>query len=114
VTLESSHDYSRMTDPQVLAVRERLTLVPSAEMTRTPPPRRARIEITTTDGRNLSHDSGAVRGTPDNPMTRAEVEDKALKLMVPRIGEKKARAIVDASWRLEQIAVRDLIALFSA
>jgi 2-methylcitrate dehydratase PrpD len=114
VTLESSHDYSRMTDPQVLAVREKLTLVPSAEMTRTPPPRRARIEITTTDGRKLSHDSGAVRGTPDNPMTRAEVEDKALKLMIPRIGEKKARAIVDASWRLDQIAVRDLIALFSA
>jgi 2-methylcitrate dehydratase PrpD len=114
VTLESSHDYARMTDPEVVAVREKLTLVPDAEMTRVPPPRRARIDITTTDGRTLSHHTGAVRGTPDNPMTRDEVESKALKLMIPHIGEKRARAIVDASWRLEQVSIRDLIGLFSA
>jgi 2-methylcitrate dehydratase PrpD len=114
VTLESSHDYARMTDPEVVAVREKLTLVPDAEMTRVPPPRRARIDITTTDGRTLSHHTGAVRGTPDNPMTRDEVERKTLKLMIPRIGEKRARAIVDASWRLEQVSIRDLIGMFSA
>jgi 2-methylcitrate dehydratase PrpD len=114
VTLESSHDYARMIDPEVMAVRQKLTLVPSAEMTRTPPPRQARIDITTKDGRSLSHHTGAVRGTPDNPMPREEVESKALNLMVPRIGEKRARAIVEASWRLEQVSVRELVALFFA
>jgi 2-methylcitrate dehydratase PrpD len=114
VTLESSHDYARMADPGVVALRNRLTLVPDAEMTRVPPPRRATIEIATKDGRRLSHHCGAVRGTPDNPMTRAEVEEKAMKLMRPRIGEAHARAIVDASWRLEEMKIRDLIALFTA
>ena len=81
VTLKSSHDYARMKDPRVLDVREKIELIPSAEMTRTPPPRQARIDITTRDGRVLSHHTGAVRGTPDNPMSREEVEKKALGLM---------------------------------
>ncbi|SAL51495.1 MmgE/PrpD family protein [Caballeronia udeis] len=113
VTLESSHDYARMNDPVVLGIRERLTVVPDAEMTRTPPPRQARIEIITKDGRHLSHHTGAVRGTPDNPMERGEVEEKAMKLMAPRIGEGKARAIVDVTWNLEQHTVRELFTLFS-
>jgi 2-methylcitrate dehydratase PrpD len=114
VTLESSHDYARMKDPAVLAIREKLTLVPSAEMTQTPPPRRAVVEIVRIDGRRFSHHSGAVRGTPDNPMPRSEVEEKAMKLMAPRIGEGAARAMVEASWRLEQVPVRELMGLFSA
>jgi 2-methylcitrate dehydratase PrpD len=108
VTLESSHDHARITAPRVVALRGRLELVGSAEMTRTPPPRQARVEITTQDGRVLSHHTTAVRGTPDNPMTRKEVEDKALGLMRPHLGEAKSRSLITLVRNLEHITVREI------
>ena len=113
VTLESSHDYERMKDPAILAVRSRITLVPDAEMTRTPPPRQARIEITLKDGRVVSHHTPATRGTPDNPMSREEVESKAVRLMAPIIGDARTEGIVDAVRNLGSITVRDLTTLMA-
>jgi 2-methylcitrate dehydratase PrpD len=110
ITLKSSHDYARMKDPRVLAMREKIELIPSAEMTRTPPPRQARIEITTSDGRVLSHHTGAVRGTPDNPMTREEVEKKALGHITEPLGAVKAHKIVELIRNLEQTSVREISA----
>lgn len=114
VTLQSSHDYARMTDPEVLAVREKIELVPSAEMTRTPPPRQATVEVTTTDGRVFSHHTGAVRGTPDNPMPREEVEDKARKLMTNHIGADRTEGVIGMVRRLEEVSVRDICAAIQA
>ncbi|MGH7290824.1 MAG: MmgE/PrpD family protein, partial [Myxococcota bacterium] len=113
VTLESSHDYERMKDPRVLAVREKITLVPNAEMTRTPPPRQARIEIRLKDGRTVSHHTPATRGTPDNPMAREEVETKAIRLMTPIVGEAVTAKVVDAMRNLPGIRVRDLTAIMA-
>ena len=113
ITLESSHDYERMKDPRVLAAREKVTLIPNAEMTRIPPPRQARIEIRTRDGRTLSHHTPATRGTPDNPMTREEVDQKAIRLMTPIIGPGKTMQIVDACRNLLHIRVRDLCAIMA-
>lgn len=108
VTLESSHDYARMTDPRILSVREKITLIPNAEMTKTPPPRQAKIEIDLKDGRSVAHHTPATRGTPDNPMTRAEVEEKAVRLMTPIIGKGKTAEIVQAVRDLGRIRIRDL------
>jgi 2-methylcitrate dehydratase PrpD len=108
ITLKSSHDYSRMNDPRVLAVRAKVELIPSAEMTVTPPPRQARIEITTKDGRLLSHHTGAVRGTPDNPMPREEVEKKAFGHMAEPLGKEKAHKIIDLVRNLEKVSVREI------
>jgi 2-methylcitrate dehydratase PrpD len=113
ITLESSHDYARMKDPRVLAVREKITLVPNAEMTRTPPPRQAKIEITLKDGRKVSHHTPATRGTPDNPMTREEVETKAIRLMTPIVGDNTTGKIIDAMRKLPKIRVRDLTAIMA-
>jgi 2-methylcitrate dehydratase PrpD len=113
VTLESSHDYERMKDPRVLAVREKITLVPNAEMTRTPPPRQARIEIRLKDGRTVAHHTPATRGTPDNPMAREEVETKAIRLMTPIVGEAVTTKVIDAMRNLPSIRVRDLTAIMS-
>jgi 2-methylcitrate dehydratase PrpD len=113
ITLESSHDYARMKDPRVLAVREKITLIPNAEMTRTPPPRQARIEIRTRDGRTVSHHTPATRGTPDNPMTREEVEQKAIRLMLPIVGEATTMRIVEACRGLSRTSVRELCAIMA-
>ena len=55
LTFASAHDYARMDDPAVLAVRRRIEVVPSAELTVAVPARQAIVAIETTDGRTLRH-----------------------------------------------------------
>ena len=64
VTFATAHDRGRMKEPAVLALRERMTLVPSPELTTARPARQAIVEILTTDGEHLRHHAQAVRGTP--------------------------------------------------
>ena len=67
------------------------------------------MEIETTDGRSLAHHTRAVRGTADDPMTREEVEAKALDLLEPVLGPDRARALVAAIWEAEALGdVREL------
>jgi len=108
VTFVSSHNKGRMKDPKVLAVRERINLFGSPELTAAGG-RQAIVTLTLTDGRELRHHTRAVKGTADNPMTRAEVAEKCLDLMAPALGERRARQLIDAIWRLE--SVKDLRAL---
>lgn len=103
LTFASSHDYARMSDPAVLALRRRIEAVPSAELTAAVPARQAIIEIATVDGRRLSHRTRAVRGTPENPMDRADVAAKALDLTAPVVGEARAADLVDRIWALERL-----------
>src|SRR5262249_17266824 len=86
LTFQSVHDHDRMQDRAVLAVRSRIELVPSQELMEARPRRQAIVEIALRDGRQLTHRTIAVRGTADNPMTRQEVEAKALDLIAGPLG----------------------------
>jgi 2-methylcitrate dehydratase PrpD len=97
----SSHDAARMHDPAVLAMRAKVKLVPSAELTRAEPSRQAIVEIALVDGGTLRHHTRAVRGTTSNPMTRDDVAAKALDLMSPMMGER-ARVLIDLVWGLDR------------
>ncbi len=115
LTFASAHDYARMADPAVLAVRRRIEVVPSAELTAAVPARQAIVEIETASGQRLCHRTYAVRGTPDNPMEAAEVESKALDLMAPVIGKERAAALVATTASLDRLAsVRELRGLLQA
>jgi 2-methylcitrate dehydratase PrpD len=92
-----------MRDPAVLAVRRTIELVPSEELMTARPRRQAIVEIVLRDGRRLSHRTRAVRGTADNPMTRAEVEAKALDLMAGVLGSDRAQKLVEACRTIEYI-----------
>src|SRR4030081_562233 len=83
LTFASAHDYARMADPAVRAIRGRITVVPSPELTVAVPARQAVVAVETTEGRTLRHRTTAVRGTPDTPMETAEVEDKAGDRLAP-------------------------------
>jgi 2-methylcitrate dehydratase PrpD len=104
LTFASAHDYDRMRDPAVLEVRRRIEVTPSTELTAAVPARQAIVAIETEDGQSLSHRTYAVRGTPDNPMDRAEVEDKARDLIVPVIGQERAEKLVGTVAVLETLA----------
>ncbi len=106
VTFESSHDERRMHDPAVLALRNRIELYGDDALTRAMPSRQGIVELMLCDGRELRHHVTAVRGTAQNPMTRAEVDEKAYHLVAPILGKTRARLLCDAVWNLEE--VRDL------
>jgi 2-methylcitrate dehydratase PrpD len=104
----AAHDVARMQDPAVRALRDRMTLVPSPELTVAVPARQAIVEIAFADGARKRHHAVAVRGTPENPMTEAEVEAKALDLCAPLLGDARAAALVEAVRGLEGRRARDL------
>jgi 2-methylcitrate dehydratase PrpD len=101
LTFRSVHEHARMHDPVVLAVRRRIELVPSEELMEARPRRQAIVELSLRDGRRLMHRTRAVRGTADNPMTRAEVEAKALDLMVEVLGLERAQKLVEVCRAIE-------------
>jgi 2-methylcitrate dehydratase PrpD len=115
IGFEAAHDYARMQDSAVRSFRQRIELIPSAELTAAVPARQAIVEIETSDGRRLRHHAKAVRGTPENPMTEAEVEAKALDLIHPIIGPDRGRSLISAAGRLADLAsVRELRPLLQA
>ncbi|MEX2451482.1 MAG: MmgE/PrpD family protein [Rhodospirillales bacterium] len=115
VDFASAHDYPRMKNARVLALRKKMTVVPRAKLTKAVPPRQIVLEIATKDGRVLRHHTRAVRGTPANPMPRAEVEEKALDLTVPILGVPRANKLIDTIWHIERLkSVRPLRSLLQA
>jgi 2-methylcitrate dehydratase PrpD len=115
VTFESSHDEKRMKHPRVLALRKRVELYGDDKLTRAMPSRQGKVEIRLKDGRTLNIHVKAVRGTADNPMTRAEVDEKAYHLIAPILGARRARALCDAVWAIDRMRdVRKLRPLLRA
>jgi len=104
VTFESAHDEKRMKDRKVLDVRSRIELYGDEALTRAMPSRQGIVELTLRDGRALSTHVKAVRGTSDNPMTRAEVDEKCFHLLAPILGKKRARLLCDTVWTLEDVS----------
>jgi 2-methylcitrate dehydratase PrpD len=115
VTFESAHDNARMRDPRVLALRKRIELIADDEYESRRPQRHGSVELTLRDGRRFERATGAVRGTVQNPMTRAEVDEKAFHLMAGVLGKRRARSLCDAVWNIERMGdVRKLRPLLQA
>lgn len=104
VTFKSAHDEKRMRDPKVLALRSKIELYGDEELTRALPSRQGIVELRLAGGRELRNHVKAVRGTAQNPMTRAEVDEKSYHLLAPVLGKKKARRLCDAIWALDKLA----------
>jgi 2-methylcitrate dehydratase PrpD len=99
---DSVHDFARMSDPKVLAIRKLVEAVPNQELVTAVPARQAIVQIETADGRALRHRTYEVRGTPGNPMDQSEVDAKALDLMAPVIGEGRAKELIAAIGNLDR------------
>jgi 2-methylcitrate dehydratase PrpD len=115
VTFLTSHDRKRMRERNVLALRKRVELRGDDELSAVMPSRQGIVEIRLRDGRPLRHHTKAVRGSAENPMTRAEVDEKSFDLMAPVIGKARARKLCDGVWNLEKVLdVRSLRPLLRA
>ena len=103
VSFKAAHDNARMADPKVLAQRAKVELIRDEELEKLLPSRVAIVEITLTDGRKLTQRINAVRGTEENPMTRAEIQDKATDLIAPSLGTQTCKNLIDAIYGLEKM-----------
>jgi 2-methylcitrate dehydratase PrpD len=102
-SFHAAHDKPRMQDPTVLRERRKVTYVPDPALTPLLPARVAVVEVTLADGTRLADRVEAVRGTVRNPMTRAEVVDKARDLIAPVLGAAPATTLIDTLLAIETV-----------
>jgi 2-methylcitrate dehydratase PrpD len=109
VSFHAAHDKSRMQDPVALLQRAKVNLVRDEELAQLLPVRVAVVEIELTDGTRLSERISAVRGTPRNPMARAEVIEKANDLIAPVLGRDTSKRLIETIFTIEAVSdVRNL------
>ncbi len=104
VSFKAAHDKPRMQDAAVLRQRAKVELVRDEALARLLPVRVAVVELTLTDGTRLTQRVEAVRGTPRNPMSKAEVIDKCRDLVAPVLGSEKAARLIETVFAIEALA----------
>ena len=113
-SFEMAHDEARIRRPDVADLLRRTTMIPDESIRGT---RGAHLTVTRRiEGREevLTRGVTHVRGTAANPMSIAEVTDKALDLIMPVLGEAPGRDLCDRILNLESAgSVRDLMRLMN-
>jgi len=110
VSFASTHSYQRISDPAVLAVKERVRLVADPGLMDPEAPRSANVEVVLKDGRTLNHFTPHAFGTRQNPMDTRSVNTKVQDLLAPVLGPARTEAIIQRVNGLEGLAnVRELL-----
>jgi 2-methylcitrate dehydratase PrpD len=104
VSFKAAHDKPRMQDAAALRERAKVSLVPDEELAKLLPVRVAVVEVELADGSRQSERVSAVRGTPRNPMARAEVVAKARDLIAPVVGREKADRLIETVYAIETLS----------
>jgi 2-methylcitrate dehydratase PrpD len=104
VSFKAAHDKPRMQDSAVQRERAKVSLVKDEALAKLLPVRVAVVEVEFTDGKSLSERVSAVRGTPRNPMSHAEVVAKANDLMAPVVGSFNASRLIEAVYAIDSVA----------
>src|SRR5262245_27608272 len=110
VTFASTRSYQRMSDPAVVAVKERVYLVADSGLLNPQAPRSAKVEVVLKDGRTLNHFTPHAYGTKQNPMESDSVNAKARDLLEPVLGPSRTEAVIERVNGLEGVAnIRELL-----
>jgi 2-methylcitrate dehydratase len=95
----------RFKDPEVWEFLKRVNVKRNAELSAMYPGAVANIvHIDLANGRRLTKRVDYPLGHARNPLKDSEVETKFFALVVPAIGEKRAKNIVDLVWKLDGAA----------
>lgn len=115
MTFDVAHSYERMSDPAVIDVKSRITLVEDAGFFKDGILRQAIVEITRTDSTKLKQHVVNWRGKTENPMTTEEVVKKSSDLLLPLLGQDRSQGLIDNVLNLEHIRnMRELRPFLSA
>lgn len=91
-------------DPRLLDLARRVEMKVDAEVERAYPERwMSIVEVRTRNGEHLSEKVEVPKGDPENPLTRDELEDKALRLGAYAGGATpdEMRAVIERTWVLD-------------
>jgi 2-methylcitrate dehydratase len=104
----------RVTRPDVQSLLKKVSARPNASYTAQYPRRMpAKITVRLHDGTTLEHEVQDYPGMPSHPFTWNDAVEKFDQLTADRIDSDLAYEIKDAVHSLEQIKVRDLMALLA-
>jgi 2-methylcitrate dehydratase PrpD len=109
LTFDSAHDAERMRDPAVVAVGGRIEFLgPKPHLGRFD----AQIEVETRRGTFVADQDRNVLGRAENPMSKSQVQEKALDLLTTVLSAGEARELIDTVDRIETLPdVRRLVEL---
>ena len=114
LSFEMAHDYERLQNPRVLALKEKVQLIGDKDMERSGHRFQGLVEITLKDGNTLREHVINCRGRPENPMSLEEVEKKAAWLLDPVLGKTNSDQVINAVRQIEFVSnVRDLTKLMT-
>jgi len=99
VAAQSRHRF--LNDANVKAFMPNVTVVHDPAQEATPRVESARVILTLNDGRNIEEFLHHVKGFPDHPFDRDDVQDKARELMIPRLGKQRVERVIDAVWAID-------------
>lgn len=94
-------------EPRVRAFHDKVGMTLDPEVDRAYPRRwMGHVSVVTRDGRTLDKRIGSPKGDPDNALTRAEIEDKAMRLAAYTGGANagEMKRIIARVWRLRDEA----------
>src|SRR5712691_9934909 len=112
LSFDASHSYERMKDPEVLAVKRRVQLVPDRTLMDPSAPRSGKVEILLRDGIRVSHFTKYPPGTKESPLDTAGVNRKARSLIAPVLGAERTEALIRRVNDLEALkSVREFVRL---
>ena len=115
LTFAAVHSEEASEDSSVVSVKSRIQLVPDPSLLESVSPRQVNLDVVTRDGRTLAKRLLTYRGTPENPASTQEIEDKARELMLPVIGKARTEQLIQCVKHLEQVKdMRELRANFVA
>ena len=92
-------------DPRMRSFHDKVKMVLDPEIDRAYPKRwMGRVAVKTRDGKSVEHKIVSPRGDPDNTLSRAELEDKALRLAAYAGGATGAelKKVIARIWRLRE------------
>ena len=105
--LEASRDHERVTEPAVLAWREKIAPLSDEELARARPERQSIVPVGMADGTTKGHRARIVRGMPDRPTSPEDVRAEASD--VPSgVPPSEGRVPTDACFR-EKFAIQDAV-----
>ena len=103
VSFAMAHADKTAGDVSIAKLKSRIELVADPELLESVSPRQVRLEVLTRDGRRLAKYLSTYRGTPENPLSMQEVEDKARDLTSSVIGNRKTEELVRCVGELDRV-----------
>ena len=102
----------RMASESIRRRMETVTLLHDPDQEREPRVESATVEVTMRNGDTRKVFVEHVLGFPDKPMSREDVNSKAMGLLEPVLGARRSETFADMVWNLEKIGdIQQLIAL---